>query len=193
MRLLIELFLTFFKIGLFTFGGGYGMIALIENACVEEKKWITHDELMNILVIAESTPGPIAINCATYVGYKQKGFLGSVSTTFGVVLPSIIIIYLIALYFKSFLEVKLIAKAFEGINLAVGILIIDAALNMYNKMKEKTFLTSALLIVNFILMLIISIYDVRLSTIVLMLSSGLITLVVFSIKQLFNKRAGESK
>ena len=193
MRLLIELFLTFFKIGLFTFGGGYGMIALIENACVEEKKWITHDELMNILVIAESTPGPIAINCATYVGYKQKGFLGSVSTTFGVVLPSIIIIYLIALYFKSFLEVKLIAKAFEGINLAVGILIIDAALNMYNKMKEKTFLTSAILIVNFILMLIISIYDVRLSTIVLMLSSGLITLVVFSIKQLFNKRAGESK
>ena len=172
MRLLIELFLTFFKIGLFTFGGGYGMIALIENACVEEKKWITHDELMNILVIAESTPGPIAINCATYVGYKQKGFLGSVSTTFGVVLPSIIIIYLIALYFKSFLEVKLIAKAFEGINLAVGILIIDAALNMYNKMKEKTFLTSAILIVNFILMLIISIYDVRLSTIVLMLSSG---------------------
>ena len=193
MRLLIELFLTFFKIGLFTFGGGYGMIALIENACVEEKKWITHDELMNILVIAESTPGPIAINCATYVGYKQKGFWGSVSTTFGVVLPSIIIIYLIALYFKSFLEVKLIAKAFEGINLAVGILIIDASLNMYNKMKEKTFLTSAILIVNFILILMISIYDVRLSTIVLMLSSGLITLVVFSIKQLFNKRAGESK
>lgn len=193
MRLLIELFLTFFKIGLFTFGGGYGMIALIENACVEEKKWITHDELMNILVIAESTPGPIAINCATYVGYKQKGFWGSVSTTFGVVLPSIIIIYLIALYFKSFLEVKLIAKAFEGINLAVGILIIDAALNMYNKMKEKTFLTSAILIVNFLLMLIISIYDVRLSTIILMLSSGLITLVVFSIKQLFNKRVGETK
>ena len=72
MKFLLELFITFFKIGLFTFGGGYGMIALIENTCVDEKKWITHDELMNILVIAESTPGPIAINCATYTGSRRS-------------------------------------------------------------------------------------------------------------------------
>ena len=78
MSLLLDLFLNFAKIGLFTFGGGYAMIALIENACVEKKQWITHDEMMNITVIAESTPGPIAINCATYVGYKQKGFIGAV-------------------------------------------------------------------------------------------------------------------
>ena len=88
MTLIFDLLLTFAKIGLFTFGGGYAMIALIENACVEKKQWITHDEMMNITVIAESTPGPIAINCATYVGYKQKGFLGAVVATIGMILPS---------------------------------------------------------------------------------------------------------
>ena len=95
MSLLLDLFLNFAKIGLFTFGGGYAMIALIENACVEKKQWITHDEMMNITVIAESTPGPIAINCATYVGYKQKGFIGAVAATIGMILPSFCIIFLI--------------------------------------------------------------------------------------------------
>lgn len=79
MNLLIELFLTFAKIGLFTFGGGYAMISMIENACVENKKWISHDDMMNITVIAESTPGPIAINCATFVGYKQRGLIGAIA------------------------------------------------------------------------------------------------------------------
>ena len=193
MNLLIELFLTFFKIGLFTFGGGYAMIALIENACVEGKKWITHDEMMNLTVIAESTPGPIAINCATFVGYKQQGFWGAVSATLGVVLPSLIIIYLIALYFNSFLEYKLIANAFEGIKIAVGILILDAAINMYKKMKSKSIIQIVILIINFLLVLIVSIYNFKLSTVVLMLTSGFITLVVFSVKQLYNKRTEASK
>ncbi len=76
MPILLDLFLTFAKVGLFTFGGGYAMIALIEDACVSKKAWITHDDMMNVTVIAESTPGPIAINCATFVGYKQKGLPG---------------------------------------------------------------------------------------------------------------------
>ncbi len=76
MNILLDLFLAFAKIGLFTFGGGYAMISLIENVCVEKKKWITHDDMMNVTVIAESTPGPIAINCATFVGYGRKGFPG---------------------------------------------------------------------------------------------------------------------
>lgn len=84
MNLLIELFLTFAKIGLFTFGGGYAMISMIENACVENKKWISHDDMMNITVIAESTPGPIAINCATFVGYKQRGLIGAIAATMGI-------------------------------------------------------------------------------------------------------------
>ena len=91
-HLLLDLFLTFMKIGLFTFGGGYAMISIIENECVEIKKWITHEEMMNITVIAESTPGPIAINCATFVGYKQKGLLGGIMATLGVVVPSFVII-----------------------------------------------------------------------------------------------------
>ena len=83
MSLLSSLFLTFAKIGLFTFGGGYAMISMIEHHCVEQKRWITHDEMMNVTVIAESTPGPIAINCATFVGYKQAGFVGALVATLG--------------------------------------------------------------------------------------------------------------
>ena len=94
MKLLWELFITFARIGLFTFGGGYAMISLIENACVENKRWITHDEMMTVTVVAESTPGPIAINCATYVGYRQKGLPGAAAATVGMVLPSFCIIFL---------------------------------------------------------------------------------------------------
>ena len=101
MKMLLDLFMTFFRIGLFTFGGGYAMIPLIENACVSKKEWITHDEMMDITVIAESTPGPIAINCATYVGMKQKGLLGAIAATFGVILPSFIIILLILIVKKT--------------------------------------------------------------------------------------------
>ena len=97
MNDLIELFLTFAKVGAFTFGGGYAMISLIEDICVEKKKWITHDEMMDITVIAESTPGPIAINCATYVGYKKGKLPGAILATLGVAMPSFIIIFIILL------------------------------------------------------------------------------------------------
>ncbi len=96
MTILLELFTIFARIGLFTFGGGYAMIAIIEDACVERKKWISHEEMMNMTVIAESTPGPIAINCATYVGYKLAGFVGATAATFGMVLPSFVVIFVIS-------------------------------------------------------------------------------------------------
>ncbi len=182
MSILIDLFLCFFKIGLFTFGGGYAMIALIENACVEEKKWITHDEMMNITVIAESTPGPIAINCATFVGYRQKGILGAIAATIGVVLPSFIIIYLIALYFNKFLEIPLIANAFQGIKAAVGIIILDAGIKMYKKIPQKNLITKIIALISFILMIVINILSIKISTVILMLVSGLVTLSVFIIK-----------
>ena len=91
--ILIDLFFTFFKIGLFTFGGGYAMISLIEDACVAKKGWITHEEMMDITVIAESTPGPIAINCATYIGCKQAGFTGSLAATAGIVAPPLFVFF----------------------------------------------------------------------------------------------------
>lgn len=95
MNNIFQLFFTFLKIGVFTFGGGYAMISVIENNCVEKKKWINHEEMMDIAVIAESTPGPIAINCATFVGYKIAGFLGAFLATLGLVLPSFCIRLLI--------------------------------------------------------------------------------------------------
>ena len=139
MNLTTELFLTFAKIGLFTFGGGYAMIPIIEDNCVTRRQWISHDEMMNITVISESTPGPIAINCATYVGYKQKGTGGAIAATVGMALPSFCIIFLISLFLDRFLEIRWIANAFRGIKLAVGILILDAAVRMIRKMPKKPF------------------------------------------------------
>ena len=182
MSLLLDLFLSFAKIGLFTFGGGYAMIALIENACVEKKQWITHDEMMNITVIAESTPGPIAINCATYVGYKQKGFIGAVAATIGMILPSFCIIFLISLFLDHFLEITWIAHAFLGIKIAVGILILDAAIKMIQKMQKK-WMPRVFMICAFIIMMLINVFSVRISTVILMLAAGAISLIIFIIQK----------
>ena len=115
MSILWDLFWIFARIGLFTFGGGYAMIAIIENLCVEQKHWITHEEMMDMTVIAESTPGPIAINCATYVGYRQRGLWGAIAATLGIVLPSFLVICIIAYFLDGFLAYPLVAKAFSGI------------------------------------------------------------------------------
>ena len=138
MTILPDLFLTFAKIGAFTFGGGYAMISLIDYECVEKKHWLTSDELTDITVIAESTPGPIAINCATYTGYKQKGLPGAIVATLGMVLPSFIIILLISLFFEQLLSYEIVVKAFAGIRIAVAVLIIQAAVKMIKKMMKKT-------------------------------------------------------
>ena len=181
MNLLLDLFLTFAKIGLFTFGGGYAMISLIENNCVEKKQWITHDEMMNITVIAESTPGPIAINCATFVGYKQKGFPGALIATVGMILPSFCIIFAISKLLDHFLEITWIAHAFRGIKIAVGILVLDAAMKMLQKMQKKP-MPRAFMLCAFAAMLLINIFSVRISSIILMLTAGLISLILFMVR-----------
>jgi len=181
MGLLLDLFLTFAKIGLFTFGGGYAMIALIENACVEKKSWITHDEMMDVTVIAESTPGPIAINCATYVGYKQKGFAGAVVATLGMVLPSFIIIFLISMFLDNFLDIVWIAHAFMGIKIAVGILILDAALKMIKKM-HKRLVPRIIMVCSAIAMFLIDVFALKFSSITLMLIAAAVSLCIFIIK-----------
>ena len=172
---MLELFLTFAKIGLFTFGGGYAMVALIEDACVERKKWITHEEMMNLTVIAESTPGPIAINCATYVGYRQRGFWGSVVATLGMVFPSFGIIYIISMFLDRFLEITVIANAFRGIKLAVGLLIVNAALNMLQKAK-KTPLSRGIFLVTCAVMVLTILLSCRISSIWLILTAGAVSL-----------------
>src|SRR3712207_5269622 len=115
MKLLLELFITFCKIGSFTFGGDYAMISLIEENCIEKKKWISHEDMMNVTVIAESTPGPIAINCATFIGYKQAGFWGAVLSTIAVVLPSFFIVLFLMIVLKNMLENKYVRAILQGV------------------------------------------------------------------------------
>ena len=178
MHILLDLFLTFAKIGFFTFGGGYAMISVIEDNCVERKGWITHEEMMDMTVIAESTPGPIAINCATYTGYKRAGFWGALAATVGVALPSFLVIYLISMFLDNFLEITVIANAFKGIKIAVGLLILDAAVTMIKKMTPKP-MAVAFLVAACAVMLCVNIFAWNFSSIALMLIAGAVSLIVF--------------
>ena len=189
-NILLDLMLTFMKIGLFTFGGGYAMISIIENTCVEEKKWITHDEMMNITVIAESTPGPIAINCATYIGYKQGGLLGAILTTFGVVFPSFVIIYIISMFLDHFLEIKIVDSAFKGIKAAVGILILNAAFNMMKKMP-KNWQSKSFLAASIVIMLMVYLFSFNFSSISLLIIAALLSLVIYGVSNAMKKKGSE--
>ncbi len=131
------LFLTFFKIGAFTFGGGYAMIPLIQKEVAEKRKWITEDDILDIIAIAESTPGPIAINSATFVGYKVAGFFGAFFSTLGVVLPSFVIITLIAYLLQNFSDLKPVKYAFYGIRAGVLALIIKGLYSMYKQVPKN--------------------------------------------------------
>ena len=190
MNLLLDLFFSFARIGLFTFGGGYAMIALIESTCVEKKKWITHDEMMNVTVIAESTPGPIAINCATFVGYKQKGWTGAIAATVGMVFPSFCIIFLISMFLDHFLEITWIANAFKGIRIAVGILIIDAAVKMIRKMRKKP-IPVTITLCSFAAMMLINMFSLGFSSISLMVIAAVISLVIFLVQGSPSMKGGE--
>ena len=192
MNLILELFYIFARIGLFTFGGGYAMISIIEDICVERKKWISHEEMMNMTVIAESTPGPIAINCATYVGYKLAGLLGATVATFGMVLPSFVVIFIVSKFLDNFLEIKVIANAFLGIKIAVGILIFDAAITMIKKMKKKIF-PRVIMISAFLVMTMVNIFSWNFSSINLMLIAGVLSLIIFAVQTAPDRKGGAKK
>ena len=192
MNILLDLFLTFAKIGLFTFGGGYAMIAMIENNCVEQKKWITHDEMMNITVIAESTPGPIAINCATFTGYKRAGLIGALMATFGMIIPSFMIIYLISMFLDNFLKLTIIANAFKGIKIAMSLLILEAAITMIKKMHKKK-LPRTIMGCSCIVMLCINIFAWNFSSISLMLVAAAVSLTIFILNGAPEQKGGAKK
>lgn len=192
MNILCELFLTFAKIGLFTFGGGYAMISIIENICVEKKKWISHDDMMNVTVIAESTPGPISINCATFVGFRQAGICGALAATLGVVLPSFVIIFAISMFLDNFLKISIIANAFQGIKIAVGILILNAAYNMLKKM-QRGILANIIVTCSFAAMFFINIFSWKFSSISLMLIAAIISLSIFVIMNMTESKGGVGK
>ena len=181
--MLLELFFTFAKIGAFTFGGGYAMISIIEDECVEKRKWITSEQLSTITAIAESTPGPIAINCATYTGYMQAGVLGAFWATFGMVLPSFLIIYLIFGFFDNFLEITVVANAFKGIKVAVGILIVRAAVTMWKKRKKKDLFAYGITGGVAVVLFLTFVFDVKISTIVLIVLAGVAGILYGKIRQ----------
>ena len=189
MPILLDLFLTFAKIGAFTFGGGYAMLSVISDNCVEKKKWITAEDMMNITVIAETTPGPISVNCATFTGYRQKGVLGALAATAGLVMPAFLIIYLISLFLDRFLEYSVVAYAFDGIKIGVGFLVLDAALGMMKKVP-KDLLSRILLWGSCVVMLLSDIFAWNFSTISLMLVCAGISLAVFFATR---KKGGEEK
>ena len=174
----LSLFLTMLKIGLFTFGGGYAMIALIENEFVEKKKWLEKDEFLDVAAIAESTPGPIAINAATYMGYKNAGIIGSIIATLGICIPSFVIIYAISLFFDAFLSLTLVAYAFKGIQICVVYLILAAGLKMLKQMK-KTVFNMIIILVTLVCMVVFSLFAVKFSTIFYILISGICGVVVY--------------
>ena len=181
-KMLCSLFASMFKIGLFTFGGGYAMIAFLEREFVEKKNWLSHDEFMDLIVIAESTPGPIAINCATYIGYKVGKGGGAVAATLGMVMPSFGIIYLISLFFNQFLSITWVSSAFRGIQSCVVFLILSAGLKMLKKMKKTPFSVSVTAI-TFVSMVTFWLLGVRFSSVFYILISGCLGLSSWGIKR----------
>ena len=165
------LFFTFFKIGLFTFGGGYAMIALLEEEFIQRRRWLDKDEFLDMTAIAESTPGPVAINSATYLGYKLAKVPGAATATVAVCLPSFLIIYAISLFFEQFTRLTVIANAFKGIQVCVIYLIFSAGVRMLKALDKSPFATGVLAAV-MLVMVGLSLAGVSVSSILLILLSG---------------------
>lgn len=166
MKKILDLFRVFFKIGAFTFGGGYAMIPIIQKEVVDNKKWITDEDILNIVAIAESTPGPIAINSATFIGYKVAGVFGSVAATLGVVLPSFVVISIIAFFLGKFSEYKPVQYAFYGIRAGVLALVIKALITMYKKMP-KTALAYGIAIFAFVAAVVFDVLEFNIIYVIL--------------------------
>ena len=182
MKKLIQLFLMFLKIGAFTFGGGYAMIALLENEFIEKKKWIDREEFLNMVAIAESTPGPVAINSATYIGYRVGGAAGAALSTLAVSIPSFVIIYLISLFFDKFLSLTYVAYAFKGIQVCVVYLIASAGVRMFKGLEKNVF-NYVILGTVIVVMTVFSITAVSFSSIFYIVISGVAGWAVYMLRK----------
>ena len=188
LKSLFQIFLSMMKIGAFTFGGGYAMIHLLDYEFVEKKGWLEKDEFLNLVTIAESTPGPIAINCSTYIGYKKEGIIGATVSTIGMVLPSLTVIYLISLFLDSFLASPIIAAAFKGVQVCVVFLIFSAGVKMLLKMKKNAFNLISLS-VTLVCMILFSLFSVRFSSIFYILIGGGIGALIYTVGYLHGKKS----
>lgn len=186
MKKILNLFLTFLKIGAFTFGGGYAMIALLEHEFIDKKDWLDRDEFLDMTAIAESTPGPIATNSATYIGYRIAGIAGAVISTIAVCIPSFAIIYIISLFFDRFLEFRYVAYAFRGIQVCVVYLIASVGIGMLKTLKKDVF-TSVILILVVILNIVFTVFSVNFSSIFFILISGVAGIGFYVIRRIMGK------
>ena len=184
-----ELFITYLKIGLFTFGGGYAMIALIEDEVSTKKKWISKEELADIVTIAESTP-------ATYIGYKMNGVLGSAVATAGVVIPSLVIIFAISMFFDLFMSFEIVEYAFNGIKCAVGLIILRTGWKMVKSFK-KTPLHLTLFIASILGITAVNLFALKFSSVYFVLIGAIIGLFVYLLdknkEKLDSAKGGEGK
>ena len=191
------LFLTFLKVGAFTFGGGYAMIPIIQKEVVEKRKWANDNDILDILAISESTPGPISVNAATYIGFKVAGFWGSFFATLGLILPSFIIIYIISLFYETFMQLTIVQAAFKGLKVGVIILLINAVIKLNKAIKRNAF-SITIFVITLITMLSISICKPFMNpTILAICNRGSLILIAFGlivglINGLLNRRK-ESK
>ncbi len=181
-RPLATLFFTMLKIGLFTFGGGYAMLALLENEFVEKKQWMTKEEFLNMVALAESTPGPIAINSATYIGYKKGGALGSALATVAVCIPSFVIIYVISLFFERFLALDLVSRAFRGIQVCVVYLIASAGIKLLKSSVKDAF-SAVIFAVTLVLCVCFSLFSVGFSSVFFILISGAVGYIAWLVRR----------
>lgn len=181
------LFWDFLKIGAFTFGGGYAMIHLLERQFVARRKWLDREEFLDMVAVAESTPGPVAVNSATYIGYKVDGVIGALSATVAVCLPSFVIIYLISLFLDQFLALTYVAYAFKGIQVCVVYLILSAAWKLWTSM-EKNWMNVSILTAVSIAMISFSVFAVDVSSILYIIICGVIGIAVYGMKCMRKER-----
>jgi chromate transporter len=167
LKVLLELFITFAKMGVVTFGGGYAMLPILQRTVVDDKKWATEEEILDYYAIGQCTPGIIAVNTATFIGYKQKGILGGISATLGVIFPSIIIIGIISAFLKNFSDLAVVQHAFAGIRVCVGVLILNAVIKLW-KGAVKGKVTAAIM---FFVLIISAFTDI--SSVLIVIAAGI--------------------
>ena len=172
MKILLQLFVIFARVGGFTFGGGYAMLPMLQKELVENKGWTTHEELIDYYAIGQCTPGVIAVNVATFVGYKTKGIIGAVFATLGMITPSLIIVGLIAAFISGFQEYEVVQWAFSGIRAAVVALILSA---MWKIAKKSIVDIFAFII--FLLVAVLS-YCTDLSPVIFVITAGACGLIL---------------
>lgn len=181
MNIILTIFLSMLKIGCFAFGGGYAIIALLENEFISKRRWIEHEEFMDIVAIAESTPGPISINVATYIGYKQKGVLGAIFATLGMCMPSFIIMYIVSIFYEQFLAISIVASAFKGIQICVVYLIASTGVKMLSKMKKSP-LNIIIFTFACVGMTFCTLFDIHVSSVLFIITAGIVGFTMFLIK-----------